>query len=409
MKHRFISGIAAAAMLCGMIPVQSVHAAEPLRGDADGSGEIGANDAQITLQAYTELTAGNPDPMTDAQRTAADVDENGKIEAADAQFILTYYVNNYVSGKVTDWDSILHPMTEAEQARAAVQHFLEAYRNKNAAEILECSNYRAASHLLFAEKVQSDEELIADFEKNYEPIASYEIGEGIRDDALLEKLNAKNKEMRESAAEARAERDDPNDLALLDLVVTLFEPVDVLYAFPAALTAENGAAERKGTYYALCRGGKWTVDIGVTDLVFRMDTNRQKTVNAAARTVSNAFNSALTDLDVRDAHTELLTGDHIFSGTDFEGLQKVSFDQNSDRDTLIAALKYQVSTYMNGIAAVDGIAVHIENGVCTCTAISRTLGGKMWYAGYSSGKYVEREEPFTGLEEIFAAAKALSA
>ena len=106
---------------------------------------------------------------------------------------------------------------------------------------------------------------------------------------------------------------------------------------------------------------------------------------------------------------ELLTGDHIFSGTDFEGLQKVTADQSSDRDTLIAALKYQVSTYMNGIAAVDGIAVHIENGVCTCTAISRTLGGKMWYAGYSSGKYVEREEPFTGIEEIFEAAKALSA
>ena len=407
MKHRFISGIAAAAVLCGMIPAQSVYAADPLRGDADGSGDIGANDAQITLQAYTEVLAGNEDPLTDEQRAAADVDENGKIEAADAQFILTYYVYNNVSGKVTDWDSILHPMTEAEQARAAVQHFFDAYQNKDAAEILECSNYRAASHLFFAEQVQSDEELIADFEESYEPIASYEIGEGIRDDALLEKLNAKNKEMRESAAEARAERDDPNDLALLDLVVTLFEPVDVLYAFPTSIT--QGEKTVDDTYYALCRGGKWTADIGVTKLVFQMDTSRQKTVNASARTVSNAFNSALTDLDVRDAHVELLTGDHIFSGTDFEGLQKVTADQSSDRDTLIAALKYQVYTYMTAVGNTDRIAVHIENGVCTCTAISRKISGKMWYAGYASGKYVEREEPFTGIEEIFAAAKALSA
>ena len=407
MKHGFISGIAAAAMLCGMIPVQSVYAADTLRGDADGSGNIGANDAQITLQAYTEVLAGNEDPLTDEQRVAADVDENGKIEAADAQFILTYYVSNHVSGNVTDWESILHPMTEAEQARAAVQHFFDAYQNKDAAEILECSNYRAASHLLFADSVQSDEALIADFEKNYEPITSLEIKEGVRDDAMLEKLNAKNKEMRESAAEARKERDDPNDLALLDLVVTLFEPVDVLYAFPASIT--QGEKTVDDTYYALCRGGKWTVDIGVTKLVFHMDTDRQKTVNASARTVSNAFNSALTDLDVKDAHVELLTGDHIFSGTDFEGLQQVSYGKDSDRDTLIAALKYQVYTYMTAVGNTDRIAVHIENGVCTCTAISRKISGKMWYAGYSSGKYVEREEPFTGIEEVFEAAKALSA
>ena len=89
------------------IPFIALDAAPALEpGDVSGDGKVGADDAQLVLQAYVNTLAGKPDGFTDAQKTVSDVNDDGKIGADDAQFILQYYVN-HLAGKDIPWKDIV--------------------------------------------------------------------------------------------------------------------------------------------------------------------------------------------------------------------------------------------------------------------------------------------------------------
>lgn len=78
-----------------------------LRGDVNGDGTVGVDDAQTVLKAYTERISGKPLPLNDAQAKAGDVDDSGVISIEDAQLILKYYTENTVAGKTVSWDDLM--------------------------------------------------------------------------------------------------------------------------------------------------------------------------------------------------------------------------------------------------------------------------------------------------------------
>ena len=80
-----------------------------LPGDLNGDGAVSADDAQMTLKAYTERIAGNEMKLTEDQIMAGDVDENEEIGVEDAQSILKYYTAKTVAQKDITWDDILNP------------------------------------------------------------------------------------------------------------------------------------------------------------------------------------------------------------------------------------------------------------------------------------------------------------
>ena len=74
-------------------------------GDADYDGEVGINDAYLTLRAYSVVSAGASLPMNDLQKSNCDIDHDNTISLQDALRILTYY--SYTSaGKTVSWSSI---------------------------------------------------------------------------------------------------------------------------------------------------------------------------------------------------------------------------------------------------------------------------------------------------------------
>jgi len=77
-------------------------------GDVDGDGDVSVEDAQMTLQAYTNLLAGKDSGLTAEQAIAADVNGDGEVTVEDAQSILQYYTEA-LAGKNPTWDKILHP------------------------------------------------------------------------------------------------------------------------------------------------------------------------------------------------------------------------------------------------------------------------------------------------------------
>ena len=77
------------------------------RGDVNGDGAVGVDDALIVLKAYTERIAGNDMGLTAEQIQAADVDLNGIIGIEDALYLLKYYTENTVAGKHVTWEELM--------------------------------------------------------------------------------------------------------------------------------------------------------------------------------------------------------------------------------------------------------------------------------------------------------------
>lgn len=78
----------------------------PVRGDLNGDGKIGTDDAQITLQAYVRTLSGREPALTDRQKDAAEINGDACIDIADAQLILRYYTAQ-LSGKTVTWDALI--------------------------------------------------------------------------------------------------------------------------------------------------------------------------------------------------------------------------------------------------------------------------------------------------------------
>ena len=82
-------------------------APEPLTGDYNGDGVIGAEDAQRVLDAYVKTLSGGDPALTDRQKQACDVNADGAVDVTDAQYILLYYVKNTVAKNPTTWEQLL--------------------------------------------------------------------------------------------------------------------------------------------------------------------------------------------------------------------------------------------------------------------------------------------------------------
>ena len=102
------SSILALCCCTAGLPVIAGPAGTALRGDTNGDGAIGIEDAQSTLVAYVNILSGTPHGLSDAAFSAADIDADGEISAQDAQWILMYYVANNVAGNQMTWEQIIN-------------------------------------------------------------------------------------------------------------------------------------------------------------------------------------------------------------------------------------------------------------------------------------------------------------
>lgn len=82
---RYFSLFLALVMLVTAIPFASLtaSAADVLKGDVDGNGQVQAIDARAVLRYVAGL-----DDLNDTQKKAADIDKNDEVTAIDARFIL---------------------------------------------------------------------------------------------------------------------------------------------------------------------------------------------------------------------------------------------------------------------------------------------------------------------------------
>jgi hypothetical protein len=146
--------------------------------------------------------------------------------------------------------------------------------------------------------------------------------------------------------------------------------------------ATDQSGDTKVEYlYVSQRGNKMAVDLtlsnGLSDLV---NTSRTTRANAYAKTISNACNAALTDIDEEVGIGSELNGIHTYKGSDFKNLQPVTLNEDSPKGTKLAAVKYKMAVYYDSISEIDEIRISISNGICMAVAI----------------RYGQSEDPITG-------------
>ena len=86
-----------------------------LRGDVSGDGEIGPEDAQTAMMAYTQSLSGGNIGLSDAQFAAADINGDGAVGSDDAQNILQYYVQHVMAELPVTWEQLLSEAAKAEE------------------------------------------------------------------------------------------------------------------------------------------------------------------------------------------------------------------------------------------------------------------------------------------------------
>ena len=72
-------------------------------GDLTGDCAVSADDAQLALQAYTNTVAGKASGLSNMQSKSADVNADSIFSVEDVQYILRYYTEKNVAGKIISW------------------------------------------------------------------------------------------------------------------------------------------------------------------------------------------------------------------------------------------------------------------------------------------------------------------
>ncbi len=74
---------------------------EILLGDTDLDGVVNSSDASKVLSAYAITATGGKSPLSDIQKTAADVNKDDAVDSSDASSILAYYAYTATGGEGT--------------------------------------------------------------------------------------------------------------------------------------------------------------------------------------------------------------------------------------------------------------------------------------------------------------------
>lgn len=74
---------------------------ETIPGDTDGDGAVNSSDASKVLAAYAITATGGDSPLSDIQKTAADVNKDSAVDSSDASSILAYYAYTATGGEGT--------------------------------------------------------------------------------------------------------------------------------------------------------------------------------------------------------------------------------------------------------------------------------------------------------------------
>lgn len=263
---------------------------------------------------------------------------------------------------------------EADSAYAAADRFLAACVSKDFDGIRDFSNIGKMLEEAAEQRSMTEDEIAESMGTAYDVFStldSYTLGEGHGEPELLaaytEYVNNTQTEIEALIAEAAEDGMHGAE----EMLLTLFQPLDGLYLFDYTSVIDGETQEN--TLYVVKQDGTWKVDCLILPMTVGMhDYVKAASVlsaNTDAKSIFNAANTALVDMESEAVDATLLSGDYTFRGSDFEN---VSAPQSvtSEADAL-AMLKSNIIEFFETVTECEEFALTVENGVCTAVVVRK--------------------------------------
>lgn len=298
------------------------------------------------------------------------------------------------------------------EARRVLDVFLDGMVNYDLDRMLESSNLRTMIALANTPDF-NEESLRKQFEgnsaeaKEEEQSISYQVNDIRFDTEMLgefEEYYAKLSEFEQSEDYAAM---DEEERAEYDRKRALFPDVKKIVTAEVQVnlnSAEEEPYEYTETYTVYCGAdGKWSVDLDVLwEFMSLVPIDSRISANAAAKSLFNAANTALVDMECVSLDIKSLAGEHTYYPADFE---EAAMDDQQD---LEKKMLHSIYNYYTDIQQLDCVMLSIDkDGVCTAVAVAHKDSYSCYPLDVSDGS--ESEQEFDSIEAAFEYAKALTA
>ena len=199
---------------------------------------------------------------------------------------------------------------EIKEAQKILEAFFDGCIKEDADAILKSCNLGDAMQLYDGEDY-ADEDVRESAEELFGTIKEYKItnGESRAEDlvkyheSVAEILTDIEEELAELSETEESEEGDAEYRAEMELVKRILRPIDGLAVFTVDLTDPDGETTSE-KIYLFRTDGKWTVDLMIADALIgssEEDTDYSGVqANSVSKSVYNAVNTALVDMDTTD-------------------------------------------------------------------------------------------------------------
>ena len=241
-----------------------------------------------------------------------------------------------------------------------MKRFLKACQASNEDDILAYSNLKFYYNIM--DEVNPD--VKAEFHEMLEDImilTDYTIQSGKRNVKLMEAYNEEMKSGDSAQSFKELKEKAPSHAADVEHLIS---PIKDMCHFTVAYE-QNGKTHTETFFLEqYADTSEWCVDmVGITEMAFMESfvvRSRISRANSDAKSLFNAINTALIEMDEQDLNVVSLDGRHEYKSTDFKG-KKID-SKNLEEQLLARTAQYDKE--------IDySVGFTIENGVCIATAV----------------------------------------
>ncbi len=259
-----------------------------------------------------------------------------------------------------------------DAAYETLDQLMIAMKNRNTSEIIKKSNlgiYTQMLELFGDEEEVTQEELLEELLDDLlglskTAITSYKIGTGAERPDLVQEYQNYLTDMKDSIDTLYEGETDTEGYDVYLAMMELYPDFQMMYVFPVAVTEDGD--ESASYMYVTNDGSGWRVDLMfVSGLIGYEQKTKVTFANISAKTIYNAANTAVVDMDYEDLRLDLLAGNtYYFEGSDFQDVTAPS--ATGTEAELLQSLRYRIAQYTDDAANTERIGIAFEPGGACC-------------------------------------------
>ena len=336
------------------------------------SGSSGSAGDSVSSAAETTTAAAETTEQTTADTTAETTTETAtQTSTSPAETAAQTTASSGAAGTAPQQVQNTGSQADYDAAKAAADRLMQAMQAGDADAVIAASNYGLYIELMKENGEAAQTDIEAELREGLSTLAvkDYTVGTGTERADLLQVYLDVVGEVPE----------DPEDAAQYQAMMQKLPTPKQLYVFPVSVTADTD--DNSDEMYVIRTADGWTVDTWLMPEIFFTLRLKVSSANSGAKSLYNAVNAALTDMDSEGMDLSSLNGTHTMRGSELAGLPAPDALPAGSNAYLI--LKSKAVSYYDDLSELDQISFVIRNGAVNAAAVQKgTIGEKKLFGCY---------------------------